>query len=367
MKVQKEKKIMSEKKFLLSFFALSLAVLLVMSLVVFWYDPYVYYRMPEDRLIINNYRFINPGIAKNAEYDAAVVGSSMTQNFDMPLMREELGVDPVKLSVGGMSVEGMRLTVDLLKKEGKAKTVFVCLDLPSMNKEGDDLKTYATYLYDDDVLNDVKYLCGYETWMRLLPVNAGFSVLDAVGYEIPRFYATRDIDRIAEWHEDAKYGKEYLISDYRKSAANCTKTSDTTEEIVARMQKNVDAVLELFDCAEFEECVVFLPPYSQIFWERVSQTGEMEAYLSVRKYILSAVSEYGNMKLFDFQAIAETADLDNYKDYTHYSKDINDLMVHAFASGEALVHEADLPTFNDALLSRYETFRAQNGEWLDLA
>ena len=72
---------MKAKKWLITLFASVVSVLLVMALTVYIYDPYCYYRIPDDRLIVNNYRFLNAGIAKNADYDTVILGSSMTQNF----------------------------------------------------------------------------------------------------------------------------------------------------------------------------------------------------------------------------------------------------------------------------------------------
>lgn len=361
---QREKKPMKPKTFLLSFFALSLCVLLLMATVVYLYDPFVYYRLEEDRLIVNNYRFVNPGIAKNAEYDAVVLGSSMTQNFDLPLMRRELGVDPIKLTVGGMSVEGMELTLDLVKKEGKAKTVFVSLDLPTFNKEADNLDTYATYLYDDNPFNDVKYLCGYETWMRLLPLNLGFQVLSSAGKTIPNAQATRDLDTIGEWHSTAVYSAENLKKTYYKTLENLEEETESCEQILERMKKNADRALQLFIEQEDMEFVLFFPPYSQLFWNGAAMTDHMEPYLAAKEYIAAEVSEHDHLTLYDFQAMPESADLDNYKDYTHYSKDLNDEMVHAFADGAYRVDAETIRQTNDELCALLEHFCRENASWL---
>ncbi|MBQ2253326.1 MAG: hypothetical protein II328_05005 [Clostridia bacterium] len=363
MKDQKQKP-MSPKSFLISFFALSLALLLLMGAAVYLLDPFAYYRYEEGQLIVNNYRFVNPGIAKNVDYDAVVVGSSMTQNFDLPLMREKLGVDPVKLTVGGMSVEGMELTLDLVKREGKAKTVFVCLDLPTFNKEKDDLSTYATYLYDEDALNDVKYLCGYETWMRLLPLNLGFRALDAAGKKIPNSQATRDLDTIGEWHSSATYSAENLKKTYYKTLEDLEEETESEQEILARMKKNADKTLALFAEETELEFVLFFPPYSQLFWNGATLTDHLSPYLAAKEYVAARVAEYDHLTLYDFQSMAESADLDNYKDYTHYSKDLNDRMVECFATGDFLVDEVTIRDANAALVARLEEFQEENASWL---
>lgn len=362
--MKQEKRTLSPKRFLLSFAALSLAVLVLMGAFVYFYDPYLYYRYEPGRLVVNNYRFVNPGIAKNEEYDAVLLGSSMTQNFDLPLMREVLGVDPVKLTVGGMSVEGMQLTLDLVERQGKAKTLYVCLDLPSLNKGADSLSSYATYLYDDETLNDVKYLCGYETWMRLLPLNLGFSALSAAGVDLPASYATRDLDTIGAWHEDARYGAEYLRREYLKKVRTYVQKTAPDESALPRMKENADRILELLFSLEDCEIVLFFPPYSQIFWNWADLDGLWESYFAVKSYIASRVEKRENVTLHDFQSMEETADLDLYKDYTHYSKELNDRMVYAFASGEWQVTPEREEALCAALTERYRSFCAENGDWL---
>ncbi len=365
MKEKREERIFTPRAFLTRLSCAVLCVLLVMAAVVYLYDPFVYYRLEDEQLVVNNYRFVNPGIAKNAEYDAVVLGSSMTQNFDLPLMREELGVDPVKLTVGGMSVEGMELTMDLIVSEGKAKTVYACLDLPTFNKGADNLNTYATYLYDDEKLNDVKYLLGYETWMRLLPLNAAFGAAESAGMTLPNFYATHDLDTIGEWHEGTVYSAEALKKTYYKTLEDLEEETESEAEILERMKQNADRALQIFIEHDEMEFVLFFPPYSQLFWNGAVLTDHLNPYLAAKEYIAERVAGYEHLTLYDFQPMEESADLDNYKDYTHYSKDLNDQMVHFFASGEFLVDgKEQMRTSNLALCALLEQFQRENADWL---
>ena len=64
-----------------------------------------------------------------------------------------------------------------------------------------------------------------------------------------------------------------------------------------------------------------------------------------------------NVTVYDFQAIPEICDLDNYKDITHYSAQINEYMVDCFANKKYIVTSDTIDKSIDdlkeqALLSR---------------
>ena len=352
---------MNAKKWVISFMSVGIAIMLVMMGVVYIYDPYCYYRIPDNRFIVNNYRFVNAGIAKNADYDAVVIGSSMTQNFQMDDFREQLGVNPIKLTVGAMSIEGMELTYNLVKDVGKAEKIYLCIDVPQLNKEKDDLATYATYLYNETKLDDFKYLLGYETWARLLPLSIAFNVANTLEMDIPRFYGTTDIDRIGEWESKDIYDESKLIESYLNRNTGLSKQN--TAGAYNRMVKNVDKIIDL-TCNDGKEIVLFFPPYSALFWCSSMESGLFEDYMRIKSYILDKVVGMKNVSVYDFQAIPQICDLRYYKDITHYNAKINAYMVDCFANNEYFVTSETIEYSNDALRERIKGFKSENSDWL---
>ena len=351
---------MKAKKWLASLFTAIISILLIMALTVFIYDPYCYYRIPEDRFIVNNYRFLNAGIAKNADYDTVILGSSMTQNFNMDSFREKLGVNPVKLSIEAMSIEGMELTYGLVDRIGKAQNVFVCIDLPSLNKNEDNLETYATYLYNDTVLDDYKYLFGYETWMRLLPVNIAFNLADTVGIKLPSFYACKNIDDIGAWHNDATYDGEKIKANYINN--NTGVSAQNTDGVYERMAKNADKIINIVCSDDTKNVTLFFPPYSALYWADLMEKGLFEDYMKIKEYIVNQAEEKQNVTVYDFQPMNIIADLDNYKDITHYSADINEQMVDCFSEKRYLVNDENISQSIADLEQIVDTFKKENAE-----
>lgn len=337
-----------------------LGIMGVMAFSVFIYDPLLYYRIPDDRLIVNNYRFINPGMTKNAEYDTVIIGSSMIQNFDMDQFRDELGLNPIKLSVGAMSIEGMKLTYDQVVREDKADHVYVAIDIHALTYAEDDLATYATYLYDDNKLNDIKYLLGYETWLRLLPLNVGLSALDLVGYNIPNTYATHSIDQIGYWADTATFGEEVVKEAYLNDAYSFNLPDDDLE---SRLISNADRLLEIFGSFELDHYTFFFPPYSALYWHMIDAEGAMDAFLNVKSYLVEKLSIYDNVEIYNFHDLAEITNLDLYKDPTHYHPDLNELMVTSFKDHNHMIVDPELLT-NTTLIQMIESYQEQNADWL---
>lgn len=351
---------MNIKKWIVRLFVSIFAILFLMALVVYAYDPYCYYRIPDDRLIVNNYRFLNAGIARNADYDTAILGSSMTQNFNMDSFRSKLGMNPVKLTVGGMSVEGMELTYNLVADVGKAKNIFVCIDLPSLNKDADALETYATYLYNVSPYDDYKYLLGYETWTRLLPLNIVFNAVDALGVQIPSAYVCENIDNIGEWHTGTVYDGEKIKNDYINNQSNVS--APNTEGVYERMQANADRIINITCSNSTQNVTLFFPPYSALYWADTMRKGVFDEYMSVKKYIVNQVEDMPHVTVYDFQPMESIADLDNYKDTTHYCADINEKMVDCFSEGHHLVDNENITDSIANLEQIVDLFKKENAE-----
>lgn len=353
---------MKPKKWLILLFVSVFSILTIMALTVYAYDPYCYYRIPENRLIVNNYRFLNAGIAKNAEYDTVMLGSSMTQNFNMDSFRTKLGMNPIKLTVGAMSVEGMELTCNLVDTIGKAENLFVCIDIPSLNKEADQLETYATYLYNDTPLDDYKYLFGYETWTRLLPLNIAFNVADAIGIDLPAFYACKNIDDIGEWHSDAVYDADKIKKDYCNNSTGVSVPN--AEGVKERMKVNADKILDIVCSDDTKNVTLFFPPYSALYWSTIMQQGLFDEYMSIKEYIVNNADKMPHVTVYDFQPMDIIADLSNYKDITHYSADINEKMVDCFAEKRYLVNSKNISDSIEKLEQVVDTFKKENADWV---
>ena len=111
---------LSAAQWLRRFLALVLAVLAILAVLVYIIDPYYHYRAYDHKYKIDKI-FSVPGVVKNYDYDTIIIGSSMTQNFDMDSFRRELGQNPVKATLGGIDTPEVAALLKLAQDSGHAE------------------------------------------------------------------------------------------------------------------------------------------------------------------------------------------------------------------------------------------------------
>ena len=89
------------KKWVLIFLSLTLAILIGLAAIAYIIDPFFQFRVRDNTYKLSSW-FVSSGLIENYDYDTLIIGSSMTQNFTMDVVREELGVHPLKIGIGGI-------------------------------------------------------------------------------------------------------------------------------------------------------------------------------------------------------------------------------------------------------------------------
>ena len=351
------KKNLTSAQWLRRFLALALAVLAVLAAAVYIIDPYYNYRAYDHKYKLDKI-FSVPGVVKNYDYDAIVIGSSMTQNFNMDTFRQELGQDAIKATLGGITSTEISALFKLAQEAGHAQTYYICIDNSTLSS-GSTEQRFPDYLMDFSLLNDYKYFWGYETWMRFIPLDMALLAADSLGIELPeRFDDARSIDLMGDWAYRTQFGAKQVLDTYAQSDNGAAINVDMVS-ISQDALDNCEAFVESLDLSR-GEIVFFFPPYSSLLWYSNLENGELELSLALKQRFIELVAGYDNVKVFDFQGAEFTADLDNYMDMTHFSPEINDFMVSCFASGEYLANTGTLAETErqirdniDILLTRY--------------
>lgn len=350
---------LSSAQWLRRFLALVLAVLAILAALVYLIDPYYHYRAYDHKYKLDKI-FSVPGVVKNYDYDAIIIGSSMTQNFDMDSFRRELGQNPVKATLGGMDWPEMAALLQLAQDAGHAETYYLCIDSSLLSSDEAEQR-FPEYLMDDNPLNDYRYFWGYEVWMRFIPLNLALMTADRLGIELPqRFQDARSIDKMGEWAYRYTFSKEQVLELYANSGNGGASNVDMTAvsaDPMAQCQKLLDSL----DLSQ-GNMVLFFPPYSALFWYDMEQAGRLEGYFEVKRYFIQHFSACSNVSIFDFQGADFTADLDNYMDMTHFSPQISDELVRCFATGEYRIEPEQAGESEARILQNIETLLAENPE-----
>lgn len=317
-----------------------LSVLFAIGLCNYIIDPFQHFRKASFyKPFFKNVRFLNTGVARHFPYDTVILGTSMVQNFKPSYIREKLGFDSIKLAIAGGSAYEERLTLDVALRTGKVRNVIFGLDVFSFAGEPERFSNgeagMPLYLYDSNRLNDVNYLLSLDTlqfYKYLVRANLG-KPSDKTNVEHLGTWATE---------KDSRFSKAAVLEDWERARFNKKLERDDFElkKMVRSFERNfLDIVQENKDI----EFYVFYPPYSALVWADSYRKGTLEAILAFKKRVFELTQDLPNVKLYDFQAHEEiTFDLDNYKDLSHYSPEINDFIVDSLANSDFLVREEDV-------------------------
>lgn len=336
------KKTITPRKWIVLVAACLMIVLLLMSMLMYVVDPYFQFRVRDNTYVVNP-QYVNGGLIKNYDYDTLIIGSSMTQNFDMEIFRQELNISPLHVSLGGMSSLEMRELLVLANKMDKADTYYICADLWILMQE-DGPSNNVPYLTSDNQFSLFQYLVSHEAWFYSLPVSTALLLLNQLNIEMPkRIQEETSIDNLGNWEHNYTCSEEIVLENYINSKYAVSELDTTQAYEIAK--NNIDELFAVLD--QYSGTVnFFFPPYSGLFWH--SKEDSLDTVLEVKKYFVEKAYEQGYCT-FDFQGQDFISDLNNYRDTTHYGGAINDWMVECFSEGECIVTPSTLDSFNDDL------------------
>ena len=336
---------MTSKQFVRKTIIYGLAVLAAIAALVIVIDPFVHYHAPlgKLRLAESDERGQMVGIARNAEYDTAIIGSSMTENFVPSWFNDGiLGDKCVKLCMQGAHFDDYSKLLDEATARDTTKNIYFSLDnYLIMNVPEEYPTTIPEYLYNHSLTDEAYYL-----WNR--------SVLF---FHMPKFLINNALYERAEdkayvWQDMYSFGKYIALGSYspvRVIAHADEEPFDTYFQYADEFLEGMTAYIEARPDIEF---TFFASPYSVLYWDDTFARGRLTAEICTLSRVYEKLLSYDNVKLFYFQDDMDVIlNLDNYKDYSHFTQDINYYMYESMRDGK---HELTGDTYYDTLLAFFD-------------
>ena len=151
------------KKWLLAFGITALLGLIGVAGLTIYVDPFFQYHKPLSWFpyLVDHQVNMNPGLAKNMDYDSVLLGSSMTVSFNTDWFAEEMGLKTQKLSYNGAYPKDQSNIMEIIFEEkGDTVTdVFLAIDEKNYSADVEQTKfPIPEYLYDKNYINDVQYI-----------------------------------------------------------------------------------------------------------------------------------------------------------------------------------------------------------------
>ena len=310
-------------------------------------DPYFHYHKPLAGLAypLDNERYQNDGIVKHFDYDALITGTSMTENFRASELDELFGVNTVKVSLAGASYKEVNGLVETaLEANPDIRMVVRSVDGLWLAQDKDYMAYvgFPTYLYDDNIINDVNYVLNrsiLNDTVRVIKNTLG-------GGE------TTSFDDYENWQDRLQFGEEAIgYVPEKKLEGSVPISQENYEAIEANLSQNFIALAKSYPDTQF---YLFFPPYSICWWDAQYRKGALEWQLLAEKYAIELLLECENVHLFSFSTEFEMiCDLDNYADDSHYSEEINSRILEWMRDG---THELTRENYMDYWEEEYDFY-----------
>ena len=211
-------------------------------------------------------------------------------------------------------------------EHGGVRNVFFGLDTAMLTSAPDFTQfDIPEYLYDGIGGNDVNYLLNknilFGDTVKTLQRQENFSFDDMYVWEKNYTFSEKEV----------LYGKQAYVKSRLKTVKEPMEKTALLQTSRANLEQNILPFIQQNPDTTF---YLFVPPYSILFWDMEHRKGETDALLYMLEDTAEQLLDYPNVKLFYYQNIEEiVTDLNNYKDYSHYSSDVNRYIVRSMREG----------------------------------
>lgn len=308
----------------------TLAVILLTVVIV---DPYFHYHKPFSFLSYRLYeeRYINDGMARHFDYDAIITGTSMAQNFKPSEMDALFGTRSIKTPFSGAGYQELSQNLDrALSRNQELKTVLWAVDYNGLLQEYDwqQYEEYPAYLYDENPLNDVRYVFNKSIFYH--------GVLPNVFMSFKKEEST-SMDEYSSWRHET--GLWHIMLSYDRESLNKSKDNEfdkkALETVTLTVGKNIVDLANKYPDTEF---ILFYTPYSICYWDALQIRGTIMKQTEAEKKATEMMLRCSNIKLYNFfEQYDVICNTDYYNDDSHYSAEINSRILNWIAQGTGLI------------------------------
>lgn len=336
----------------------ALAVMIIgMALLTYIVDPYFHYHAPLKGMSYRLYeqRYINDGISRHFEYDAVVIGNSLSENVKTSQVDSLFDCKSIKLPYSGAGFKEIWESLErALSYNSNVKKVIVFVDAEDMirNKDYVRYEDYPEYLYDDNLLNDAAYLWNKDVFYRGTLYNLAMTLTGKKSTSFDEYSA-----------KSAKTGAEVVlpyvgdIPDAEEAESWGFDEADRNK-VVENINQNIVPVVQKYPDVDFY--LLYAPP-SIARWAKYYIWGDTYYRLEACKTATEILLQEENIHLYSFRDEFDlVCDLDNYTDTVHYTPEITDYMLESIAKEQKKLTEKNVHDYFERITEFYMNYNYQS-------
>lgn len=317
------------KRWVCGLLAACAVLLAACAAVVYFVDPCLYYRIPEDwDPVLFSERYQAAGLAKNVPADTVLMGTSLAANYRRSEIAGTFGTTAVRITIPDGYLSEFDKTMDVLFRSQDPQRVIFGLDANILVRDESGLTSaMPDYLYNGNPFDDVKYL-----------INKDTLYYSAYVLMANRWDEADTLDEGFTWDGDVWWNHATALANYtRPEIVQETVPADT---YLRHASDNLDVVEGWITAHPETEFDIFFPPYSILFWDKTARLGETEAVFAALDLACERLLQYDNVRLYNFLMDPDIVlDLDNYCDYVHHSGAVCTQVLAKMAAGECRMTE----------------------------
>ncbi|MBQ8129700.1 MAG: hypothetical protein IJ175_05575 [Clostridia bacterium] len=325
--------------------SLSFLLLLLCALAVYLLDPFEHYRESAILPLYDQESYNNPGIARNYDYDAVILGTSMVEMSSPSVIDGAFGVRSVKLPMRGSHTAQMGWQLSHILEKRPLSLAILAVDAYSLMGPPDDDEEIVEYLWNDAALDDVNYLLNRDVLLVKLPRLLRNRGLPLEGKR----------DAMYQWVDVTFSEKSVLETVTFRPQQEMTPADARLERSTENIRRNLIPSIEAHPETRF---CIYMPPYSAAYWYQVTRGGLSEQQYRTRRLVCEMLLGYPNVEVYDFSCRLDWIEnLNNYFDYSHHSRQVSDALIAAMARGENRVQTAaEMEAGSEALRKAAQAF-----------
>jgi len=309
-------------------------------LVMIKYDPYLFLgTQPKPYIYVHNERYQIPGMARHEDYNLAVLGTSMVENFSDSYLSEKFNAKALRLPINASYITEQIKILDIVKKYKDVRTILWAIDYRTIDINYGDIYEknvkFPDYLYDENPINDWRYIIDHNNFFLALKQyrmrKTGVNPFD---------YFITDRDTLNTWMWRGT-NRSLIVQDYKDIYEGKKSLYDKINNLPLEVTKNTidKALIEAIKRYPDTEFKLFFPPKSILWYKLLDQRGILEKKLAALTYVVDKASAYPNVEIYNFQNVFElTENLDLYLDVTHFNQTGNYFMADAIAEKRLLTN-----------------------------
>lgn len=314
----------------------------------------------EPEFYIKEMRYQAAGIAKHAEFDSAIVGTSMAANFNAPEASELIDGTFYNLSLEGSLLAERQVLIRYLLEKKNIRTLIVSLDGATTFQRNKGIPVNSwDYLYNAHSIDDLKPYTNFK-YFKYLNCHTTYKndTFAWVFGTCPKHKIVSDPHQLTEWQSslshNARFGglEKWVANKTNPQIVSSTEQIRQAVDMLSDESKIVDLLpdINLQDYEQFAlhimplveshpetRFVFYFPPYSALKYaiDRQTQNRQFNHYTDFVREIVGNLDRHKNMEIYWFADQEFVKDMANYKDITHYHGDFNSMFLRHFASGRS--------------------------------